>query len=156
MKKHLLENKPSLDVIIKWMLGGLFVLLSTTLYAQTSLRSAEDAFAFSVESIDSKNAQLNWEIPENYYLYQHKFEVKNNSKILPLNLPIAQNLYDENYGKTQVYYQKVHFNIPVEASKKYQVMWQGCAKDRICYPPQQIEFETDIDGLVALKNQAAP
>ncbi|MDY6460356.1 protein-disulfide reductase DsbD [Acinetobacter faecalis] len=138
------------------MLGGLFVLLSTTLYAQTSLRSAEDAFAFSVESIDSKNAQLNWEIPENYYLYQHKFEVKNNSKILPLNLPIAQNLYDENYGKTQVYYQKVHFNIPVEASKKYQVMWQGCAKDRICYPPQQIEFETDIDGLVALKNQAAP
>ena len=156
MKKHLLENKPSLDVIIKWMLGGLFVLLSTTLYAQTSLRSAEDAFAFSVESIDSKNAQLNWEIPENYYLYQHKFEVKNNSKILPLNLPIAQNLYDENYGETQVYYQKVHFNIPVEASKKYQVMWQGCAKDRICYPPQQIEFETDIDGLVALKNQAAP
>ena len=156
MKKHLLENKPSLDVIIKWMLGGLFVLLSTTLYAQTSLRSAEDAFAFSVESIDSKHAQLNWEIPENYYLYQHKFEVKNNSKILPLNLPIAQNLYDENYGETQVYYQKVHFNIPVEASKKYQVMWQGCAKDRICYPPQQIEFETDIDGLVALKNQAAP
>ena len=156
MKKHLLENKPSLYVIIKWMLGGLFVLLSTTLYAQTSLRSAEDAFAFSVESIDSKNAQLNWEIPENYYLYQHKFEVKNNSKILPLNLPIAQNLYDENYGETQVYYQKVHFNIPVEASKKYQVMWQGCAKDRICYPPQQIEFETDIDGLVALKNQAAP
>ena len=53
MKKHLLENKPSLYVIIKWMLGGLFVLLSTTLYAQTSLRSAEDAFAFSVESIDS-------------------------------------------------------------------------------------------------------
>ena len=156
MTKHLRENKLSLDIVVKWMLGGIFLLLSTTLFAQTSLRSAEDAFSFSVESIDSKQAQLNWEIPENYYLYQHKFEVKNNSKILPLDLPKAQPLHDENYGETQVYYQQVHFNIPVEASEKYQVTWQGCAKNRICYPPQHIEFETDIDGLVALKNQTAP
>lgn len=155
MTKHLLENKLSLNIILKWMLSGFLLLLSTLLYAQTSLRSAEDAFAFSVESINSKQVQLNWEIPENYYLYQHKFEVKNNSKILPLNLPKAENLHDENYGKTQVYYQNVQFNIPVEASKKYQVTWQGCAKDRICYPSQHIEFETDVDGLVALKNQAS-
>lgn len=156
MTKYLRENKLGLDIIVKWVLGGIFLLLSTTLFAQTTLRSAEDAFSFSVESIDSKQVQLNWEIPENYYLYQHKFEVKNNSKILPLSLPKAQPLYDENYGETQVYYQQVHFNIPVEASKKYQVTWQGCAKDRICYPPQQIEFETDVDGLVALKNQTVP
>lgn len=153
MTKHLLETRLSLNIIMKWILSGLLVLISTMIYAQDSLRSAEDAFAFSVESIDSKHAQLNWKIPESYYLYQHKIEVKKNEKPLLLDLPKAQDLHDENYGHTQVYYHQVNINLPVEASKKYQVTWQGCAKDRICYPPQNIEFETDIDGLVALKSQ---
>jgi thiol:disulfide interchange protein DsbD len=43
--------------------------------------------------------------------------------------------------------------VPTQASQTYQVTWQGCAKDRICYPPQTIEFKTDADGLVALQNQ---
>jgi thioredoxin:protein disulfide reductase len=153
MKKHLQKDFLDGDNIAQWLLGGLLLLLSTVISAQTPLRSAEDAFAFSVESIDEKHADLTWEIPDNYYLYQHKFNIKQNNKKLPLSLPKASDLYDENYGHTQVYYHQVHLKIPVEASKKYQVTWQGCAKDRICYPPQNIEFETDVNGLVALQNQ---
>ena len=40
------------------------------------------------------------------------------------------------------------YQIKTQPSQTYQVTWQGCAKDRICYPPQSIEFQTDLDGLV--------
>ena len=154
MTEHLREHRIGFNVIMQWIVSSCVLLMSMTLYADTTLRSAEDAFLFSVESIDSKHAQLKWEIPEHYYLYQHKFSVQQGGQSVRLDLPKAQDLYDENYGHTQVYYHQVQLNVPVQASKKYQVEWQGCAKDRICYPPQKIEFETDIDGLVALKNTA--
>ncbi len=50
---------------------------------------------------------------------------------LKLELPPAHDLYDENYGHTQVYYQQVQFDLDTQASQTYKVTWQGCAKDRI-------------------------
>lgn len=67
---------------------------------------------------------------------------------MTLQLPPAEDLYDENYGHTQVYYQQLKVQIPTQAGQTYQVSWQGCAKDRLCYPPQTIEFKTDLSGLV--------
>jgi thiol:disulfide interchange protein DsbD len=117
------------------------------------LLSAEEAFPIQIESVSAQEVQLHWNIPEHYYLYQHKFEVRQGQQALPLTLPPAQDLRDDNYGQTQVYYQQVQFKVATQASQSYQVTWQGCAKDRICYPPQTIEFKTDADGLVALQNQ---
>ncbi|MBJ9983936.1 protein-disulfide reductase DsbD [Acinetobacter sp. S40] len=126
---------------------------ATQLYAKNeALLSPEDAFSFSVESLDQKTAVLNWSIQPHYYLYQHKFEVKQGDHSLPLNLPKARQQYDDNFGNSQVYYQNVQFQIQTQPSQTYQVTWQGCAKDRICYPPQTIEFQTDLDGLVSIQN----
>ncbi|PWB16807.1 thiol:disulfide interchange protein [Acinetobacter sp. AM] len=133
--------------------SSLLFFCSTLLHAQSSLLSAEEAFPIQIESVSAQEVQLHWNIPEHYYLYQHKFEVRQGQHILPLKLPKAEDLHDDNYGQTQVYYQQVQFKVPTQASQTYQVTWQGCAKDRICYPPQVIEFKTDADGLVALQNQ---
>ncbi|HEX5381855.1 MAG TPA: protein-disulfide reductase DsbD [Acinetobacter sp.] len=133
--------------------SSLLFFCSTLLHAQSSLLSAEEAFPIQIESVSAQEVQLHWNIPEHYYLYQHKFEVRQGQHILPLKLPKAEDLHDDNYGQTQVYYQQVQFKVPTQASQTYQVTWQGCAKDRICYPPQTIEFKTDADGLVALQNQ---
>jgi len=124
-------------------------------HAETPLLSAKDAFPFTVESTTEHSAQLHWDIPEHYYIYQHKFEVKQAGQALKLELPPAHDLYDENYGHTQVYYQQVQFDLNTQASQTYQVTWQGCAKDRICYPPQTIEFKTDVNGLISLQDQAS-
>ncbi len=133
---------------------SVILLFSMTLQAQEQLLSAEDAFSFKVESTHEHEAQLNWNIPPGYYLYQHKFEVRQGTQQLVLKLPKATDLYDENYGHTQVYFHNVQFDIPTQASQTYRVTWQGCAQDRICYPPQTVEFQTDGDGLVLLQNQA--
>lgn len=153
MEKSLLLAK-SYGRSVLWLCAAFLAFCSTLLHAQPALLSAEEAFPVQVESVSAQEVQLHWDIPEHYYLYQHKFEVRQGQQVLPLTLPKAQALFDDNYGQTQVYYQQVQFNVPAQASQTYQVTWQGCAKDRICYPPQTIEFKTDADGLVALQNQS--
>ncbi len=145
--------------LIQYFLGTLLLLCGSLTYAQENsaaqLLSPEEAFTFSVESTQTDQARLRWEIQPNYYLYQHKFEVQQGNQAVALDLPKAVEQYDENYGHSQVYYQQVEFNIPTLASQHYRVTWQGCAKDRICYPPQTIDFQTDIDGLVSVQNTTA-
>ncbi len=154
MKKYLQDLEFLGKSAISGLICSVILLFSMTLQAQEQLLSAEDAFSFTVESNREHEAQLNWNMPNRYYLYQHKFEVQQGTQKLALKLPPATDLYDENYGHTQVYFQNVQFNIATEASKTYHVTWQGCAQDRICYPPQTVEFQTDVDGLVLLQNQA--
>ncbi|MGQ4612561.1 protein-disulfide reductase DsbD [Acinetobacter junii] len=157
MKMHV-RGEASVS-LIQYFLGTLLLLCGSLTYAQENsaapLLSPEEAFTFSVESTQTDQARLRWEIQPNYYLYQHKFEVQQGNQAVSLDLPKAVDQYDENYGHSQVYYQQVEFNIPTLASQHYRVTWQGCAKDRICYPPQTIDFQTDIDGLVSMQNTAA-
>ena len=124
------------------------LLLSCAVQAQAPLLPPDQAFPFTAISSSSQRAELSWEIPENYYIYQHMVEVQQGGQTMQLDLPPAEDLYDDNYGQTQVYYQQLQFNIPTQASQTYQVTWQGCAKDRLCYPPQTVEFKTDLSGLV--------
>lgn len=154
MKKHVPVFKLWWYCAISALICSVSLLFSIHVSAQDRLLSAEDAFSFTVESNREQHAQLNWSMPEHYYLYQHKFEVQQSNQKLSLTLPKAVDLYDENYGHTQVYFKQVTFDIPTEASKTYRVTWQGCAQDRICYPPQSVEFKTDVNGLVLLQNQA--
>ena len=139
---------------VLFLLGLVWLLLGNVTFAQDKLLSPEQAFSFSVESTASNTAQLSWQIQPNYYLYQHKFSVQQNNRPLTLKLPPAIAQHDDNYGQSQVYYQQVSFQIQTQPSHRYSVTWQGCAKDRICYPPQNIEFQTDADGLVSMQNQA--
>lgn len=139
--------------IIYFLAVATFV-LSQFVFAEDKLLSPEQAFSFSVESPQSHIAKLSWQIQPNYYLYQHKFTVQQGTQPLALNLPKAVSQYDENYGQSQVYYHQINFQIKTKPSEHYKVTCQGCAKDRICYPPQTIEFQTDADGLVGVQNQA--
>lgn len=139
---------------ILYFLAVAVCVFSQLVSAQDKLLSPEQAFSFSVESSEPHTASLSWQIQPNYYLYQHKFSVQQGTQPLALKLPKAIAQYDENYGQSQVYYHRVNFQIKTKPSEHYSVTWQGCAKDRICYPPQTIEFQTDADGLVGVQNQA--
>lgn len=153
MTKHFQRNLSRVLGYSYWILAIFILLLSGLTYAEKPLLSAENAFLFSVESSQKNQAELSWKIPEHYYLYAQQFSVQNNHQKVHYKLPKAIDLYDDNYGHTQVYFNAVHFEIPTQASQTYTVTWQGCAKDRLCYPPQTIEFHTNADGLVSVQNQ---
>ena len=123
--------------------------------ADAPLLPADQAFPLEIRSNQEQQATLSWQIPEHYYLYQHTITVEQNSQPLALDLPAAVDLYDENYGQTQVYFDQLKFNISTQPNQRYSVTWQGCAKDRLCYPPQRIEFQTDQFALIAQQNQSA-
>lgn len=116
--------------------------------AHAELLPANKAFQFAVQSDVPQQATLTWDIQPDYYLYQQKISVQQNNKALKLKLPKGVSQYDENFGHNQVYWDKLSFNIKVEKNQTYTVMWQGCAKDQICYAPQRMQFQTDATGKV--------
>ncbi|WP_111894963.1 protein-disulfide reductase DsbD [Acinetobacter sp. MB5] len=117
------------------------------------LLPVEQAFQFSAESLSDHQAQLSWKIQPNYYLYQQKFTVEQEQHKLKLKLPKTISQHDDNFGKSWVYFNQVSFTIPTAPNQSYRITWQGCAKDRLCYPPQNMTIRTDADGLVSMQDQ---
>ncbi|MHA3116381.1 protein-disulfide reductase DsbD [Acinetobacter sp. ANC 4635] len=117
------------------------------------LLPAEQAFQFSAESLSDHQAKLSWKIQPHYYLYQQKFTVQQGQQQLALKFPQAVSQHDDNFGQSRVYFNQVSFSIPTQPNQSYQVTWQGCAKDRLCYPPQKITIRTDADGLISMQDQ---
>lgn len=139
--------------ILAYGATAVFSIWAASVLAAPALLSAEQAFPIQISSSQLNETEISWEIPQDYYLYQHKLEVKQGSHVLPLQLPKAEPLHDDNFGQVQVYFHQLKLHVPAQPSAKYQVTWQGCAKDRVCYPPQSISFETDASGLVSMQNQ---
>ncbi|MHA3055413.1 protein-disulfide reductase DsbD [Acinetobacter sp. ANC 4633] len=120
------------------------------------LLPVEQAFQFSAESLSDHQAQLSWKIQPHYYLYQQKFTVQQGQQQLTVKFPQAVSQHDDNFGQSLVYFDQVAFSIPTQPNQSYQVTWQGCAKDRLCYPPQKITIRTDADGLISMQDQVRP
>lgn len=154
MKK--IENIFSiLQTMIKFVMVVAFTIFTTNSLAQ-ELLTAQQAFKFSAKNSDKNTAELSWQIAPNYYLYQQKIAVMQNQQTMAIKLPEGEPIVDENFGKSKVYWQQLNFSIPVEPNQQYQVMWQGCAKDQLCYAPQKIQFSTDenaqiVHGLASKK-----
>lgn len=133
-------------VVLSLML--LQLCFAAVLHAQAPLLPAAQAFPLQVESTARNQIRLNWQIPQDYYLYQHKIELWQGQTALKLNLPAAKTQHDDFFGNSLVYFDQLNVQFKAQANQNYRISWQGCAKDRLCYPPQSLNFRTDADGLV--------
>jgi len=104
---------------------------------------ADSAFGFR-SVINSDSVLLNWTIQAGYYLYQSKLAfTDSNGKTWTSELPPATTIVDEFMGESRVYYDALQLRLPLPrnplpapANYSLSVQFQGCAKDRYCYPPQ--------------------
>lgn len=126
------------------------MLLSSIAWAEDKFLPSEQAFKFEARSINQQQVTLHWDIADDYYLYKHQFEVKVDNVTLSLDLPAAKPKHDEFFGDTEVYYDRIDFDIAVQPNRVYEVVYQGCAEKGLCYPISQSQFKTDQDGLVVL------
>ncbi|MCK5877654.1 MAG: protein-disulfide reductase DsbD [Candidatus Marithrix sp.] len=99
----------------------------------------EAAFILSSE-VEENSISLHWKIAEGYYLYRDKFEfsLKNTGILGTVEYPPAKIQNDVKYGKTEVYEQQITLKLPFTNAHDImglEVGYQGCAKDRLCYPP---------------------
>lgn len=145
----MLSFAPSLFVQRVVIFGLLLssVVFSTSAHSEDFL-PPDQAFALQSQSMSEDQAQLQWTIADDYYLYHQKFKVTEQGKAVKLTLPKGQPKQDPTFGLTDVHYQSVTASFKTKPNQQYQVIWQGCASSGLCYPPQRKTLQTDEFGLL--------
>lgn len=127
-------------------------MINTVSHANSTFLSADQAFQFSSESLSKESIQLKWDIAPHYYLYHDQFIVQTQNQKLKLKLPAGEQKQDPTFGLTEVHYNQVTAELSVQPNTEYQVQWQGCSKDGLCYPVQRQTLVTDREGLIPQSN----
>ncbi|MDH3646292.1 MAG: protein-disulfide reductase DsbD [Gammaproteobacteria bacterium] len=104
----------------------------------------EAAFPFIAEMSDDYTLSVVFDIAEGYYLYRDKFSFNTASKRVQFGaprLPPGVPKTDEFFGDTEVYYNQAALEVPLSRAGpeagdfEITIGFQGCAEDKICYPP---------------------
>jgi len=101
--------------------------------------------AFRVHAtIEGTNVHVHWTIADGYYLYRDKMQLRAESPDLavdPASWPGGTVLPDPNFGLQHVYFDAVDATTAFHRSDfgahpmQIKVVYQGCAKAGLCYPP---------------------
>lgn len=106
---------------------------------------ADDAFVLSAFTEADHDIVLLWDIHTGHYLYQKSLQVSTaTGAALAPTLPDAVPITDEYFGAVDVYYDRLLLTLPATqtgaragATVELLLVYQGCAQDLYCYPPQQ-------------------
>src|SRR5262249_12227715 len=120
--------------------------------------SVDQAFVFSAELASDGSLHAQWQMPDGYYLYRHRFgfTVPDGSPFAlgEPEIPQGKTKTDEFFGEVQVYYHAISARIPVTRTGAGDVFdanitYQGCADRGLCYPPQtrHVSFPASWIGL---------
>jgi thioredoxin:protein disulfide reductase len=100
--------------------------------------------AFHVTAdLDGNLLRVRWVIADGYYLYRQRMRILAESPDLTLGVvqwPRGVQLTDPYMGAQEVYFQQVEAEVPLTRGDygahpvQVKVEYQGCAKDRLCYP----------------------
>lgn len=114
------------------------ILFASSLFAE--VLDVSKAFVLS-PSIDEQGIEIKFKFGENIYLYKDSFEVKLGEEKINglLNMPKS-----ENTGEYEIYPKDFSLFIPLNLVKEHlrngsvrlNLSYQGCAKNGICYRPQ--------------------
>jgi len=115
------------------------------------------AFPFFVELENASTIAIHWNIAKGYYLYRDQFKFAlQTGHLAPPQLPPGQLKDDLEFGKVMVYYNELTIKLPIEDSQGLKTLtllmtYQGCAEDKVCYPPLQIHEQIELPAAVVKK-----
>ena len=138
----------TLHFLYRLGLASVISITAASSFAKPDFLPPDQAFQFSAELVSTQSAQLKWKIAPHYYLYHDQFKVTVNQQPIKLHLPAGKPKDDPTFGVTNVHYNQVITNIAVQPNTKYQVVWQGCSEDGLCYPLQRRSIQTNAEGLL--------
>ena len=146
-----------------------YLLLAFCLLTTLSLQAADlfnnkpkflpvdQAFQLHAEQ-QHENILLNWQIIDNYYLYQDKLEFSLNGQpidVQPQFLSTAEQYQDPYFGTVNIFKRQLALKLPL-ANKAPQdlldVTYQGCTQG-FCYPPETKQFILGEIPQVAMTTQ---
>lgn len=105
----------------------------------------DQAFQLDVQRSDT-GVSMQWQIAENYYLYQDKLAFSVNGKPVenaPQFLSSAEQYEDPYFGLVTIFKHDLNLTLPLKDPQPQdllEVTYQGCAKG-FCYPPETKQFQ---------------
>lgn len=115
----------------------------------TQFLPVEQAYRIAVQP-GNKVIHVRWTMAKGYYLYHHGFKVWRGDRDITAGVKLPQGMHktDPYFGRVEVYYGSVSYDVPVSDGAKSVVLTlqsQGCADAGLCYPPYRKRFEVDLD-----------
>ncbi len=132
--------------------------LNSLLGEEEELLRVDDAFVLQAEVLDN-TVLVKFEIAEGYYMYRERFGFKSDDATLgePL-IPEGLEKDDPYLGQTEVYYNFIEIAVPFSDATNPMALsidFQGCAEDRLCYPPTTREVVLEVPAsTLALVNSS--
>ncbi len=131
--------------------------LSEIMGEQEELLKVDEAFKLNVDIVDDK-ALVKFEIADGYYMYSERLKLSSPNAVLgDANIPEGKEKDDPYLGLTQVHYTFLEASVPIKQSNgdfTLVVDYQGCAEDRLCYPPTTAEIK--LNHAVGASNTTSP
>ena len=112
---------------------------------KTKFLPVDQAFQLDVQRSDT-GVSMQWQIAENYYLYQDKLAFSVNGKPVenaPQFLSSAEQYEDPYFGLVTIFKHDLNLTLPLKDPQPQdllEVTYQGCAKG-FCYPPETKQFQ---------------
>ena len=150
------------------MMKKLFIFLACCLTAmaaqadlfnnKTKFLPVDQAFQLDVQRSDA-GVSMQWQIAENYYLYQDKLAFSVNGKPVenaPQFLSSAEQYEDPYFGLVTIFKHDLNLTLPLKDPQPQdllEVTYQGCAKG-FCYPPETKQFQIgDLSSNVSANHE---
>lgn len=118
--------------------------LDKLLNKKDELLKPEQAFQFFAEVKSADTLHVNWKIADGYYLYREKLQLEllnNDVTVKAFDIPHGEPKDDAEFGKVEVFYHEVQFDVPLlrqhsnSQTIQLKASFQGCADRGVCYPP---------------------
>lgn len=130
--------------------------LNRLLGEEEPLLRVDDAFVLEAEILDN-TVLVKFEIADGYYMYRERFGFNSDNATLgePL-IPDGLEKDDPYLGQTEVYYNFIEIAVPYSNASnpmELSIDFQGCAEDRLCYPPTTREVVLEVpESALSLTN----
>ena len=125
---------------------------------KTKFLPVDQAFQLDVQRSDT-GVSMQWQIAENYYLYQDKLAFSVNGKPVenaPQFLSSAEQYEDPYFGLVTIFKHDLNLTLPLKDPQPQdllEVTYQGCAKG-FCYPPETKQFQLgDLSSNVSANHE---
>ena len=126
---------------------------------KTKFLPVDQAFQLDVQRSNT-GVSMQWQIAENYYLYQDKLAFSLNGKPVenaPQFLSSAEQYEDPYFGLVTIFKHDLNLTLPLKDPQPQdllEVTYQGCAKG-FCYPPETKQFQLgDLSSNVSASHEA--
>lgn len=121
----------------------------------------DEAFIFSTSLEEATVLVAHWQIAAGHYLYRDKFKFAliDGGVVGEPQFPPGTTKEDTKYGLIEIYEHTVAIKLPVKETQgldhlTLKVTYQGCAEDKLCYPPIEKTTMVDLPNLTMTSSGA--